>query len=59
MPLTSITKDAAKLTITVVGDYPVPQKRLPDFAGGKKVERLLEVHRSASNQLVRGARRRR
>lgn len=28
MPLTSVTKDPAKLTLTVVGDDPVPQKRL-------------------------------
>ena len=96
MPLTSVTKDAAKLTLTVVGDFPVPQQRLWDayadprqlerFWGpptwpatftrhdlkvggraeyfmtgpnGRKVERLLEVHRGESNQLVRGARRRR
>ena len=30
MPLTSVTKDAATLTLTVVGDYPVPQQRLWD-----------------------------
>ena len=96
MPLTSVTKDAAKLTLTVVGDYPVPQQRLwdafadprqlerfwgppawpatftrhdmqswrsrrvlPDRAEGRKVERLLEVHRCESHKLVRGARRRR
>ena len=91
MPLTSVTKDAAQLTLTVVGDYPVPQQRLwnafadprqlerfwgpptwpatftrHDFrVGGRaeyfltgpkgEVERLLEVHRGESNQLVRGA----
>jgi hypothetical protein len=30
MPLTSVTKDVTQLTLTVVGDYPVPQKRLWD-----------------------------
>lgn len=41
MPLTSITKDAAKLTLTVVGDYPVPQKRLWDaFADPRQLERF-------------------
>jgi uncharacterized protein YndB with AHSA1/START domain len=41
MPLTSVTKDAAKLTITVVGDYPVPQKRLWDaFADPRQLERF-------------------
>jgi uncharacterized protein YndB with AHSA1/START domain len=41
MPLTSITKNAAKLTITVVGDYPVPQKRLWDaFADPRQLERF-------------------
>jgi len=30
MPLTSVTKDAARLTLTVVSDCPVPQKRLWD-----------------------------
>ena len=41
MPLTSVTKDAAKLTITVVGDYPVPQKRLWDaFANPRQLERF-------------------
>ena len=41
MPLTSITKDAVKLTLTVVGDYPVPQKRLWDaFADPRQLERF-------------------
>lgn len=41
MPLTSVTKDAAKLTITVVGDYPVPQRRLWDaFADPRQLERF-------------------
>ncbi len=41
MPLTSVTKDAAKLTLTVVGDYPVPQKRLWDaFADPRQLERF-------------------
>lgn len=41
MPLTSVTKDAAKLTLTVVGDYAVPQKRLWDaFADPRQLERF-------------------
>ena len=41
MPLTSVTKDAAKLTLTVVGDYPVPQHRLWDaFADPRQLERF-------------------
>ena len=41
MPLTSITKDPAKLTLTVVGDYPVPQERLWDaFADPRQLERF-------------------
>ena len=41
MPLTSVTKDAATLTLTVVGDYPVPQKRLWDaFADARQLERF-------------------
>ena len=41
MPLTSVTKDAASLTLTVVGDYPVPQKRLWDaFADPRQLERF-------------------
>ena len=41
MPLTSVTKDAAKLTLTVVGDYPVPQRRLWDaFADPRQLERF-------------------
>ena len=41
MPLTSVTKDAAKLTMTVVGDYPVPQKRLWEaFADPRQLERF-------------------
>ncbi len=41
MPLTSVTKDAAKLALTVVGDYPVPQKRLWDaFADPRQLERF-------------------
>ena len=40
MPLTSVSKDAAKLTLTVVGDYPVPQQRLWDaFADPRQLER--------------------
>lgn len=41
MPLTSVTKDAAKLTLTVVGDYPVPQERLWEaFADPRQLERF-------------------
>lgn len=41
MPLTSITKDAATHTLTVVGDYPVPQQRLWDaFADPRQLERF-------------------
>lgn len=41
MPLTSITKDATKLTLTVVGDYPVPQQRLWEaFADPRQLERF-------------------
>jgi uncharacterized protein YndB with AHSA1/START domain len=41
MPLTSVTKDAANLTLTVVGDYPVPQTRLWDaFADPRQLERF-------------------
>jgi len=41
MPLTSITRDVAQLTLTVVGDYPVPQKRLWNaFADPRQLERF-------------------
>lgn len=41
MPLTSVTRDAATLTLTVVGDYPVPQRRLWDaFADPRQLERF-------------------
>ena len=41
MPLTSVTKDAETLTLTVVGDYPVPQQRLWDaFADPRQLERF-------------------
>jgi hypothetical protein len=41
MPLTSATKSAAKLTLTVVGDHPVPQRRLWDaFADPRQLERF-------------------
>lgn len=41
MPLTSIATDAAKLTITVVCDYPVPQQRLWEaFADPRQLERF-------------------
>ncbi len=41
MPLTAITKDAATLTLTVVGDYFVPHKRLWEaFADPRQLERF-------------------
>lgn len=41
MPLTSVTKDAATLTLTVVGDYPVPRQRLWNaFADPRQLERF-------------------
>ena len=41
MPLTSVTKDAAKLTLTVVADFPVPQERLWDAYGDpRQLERF-------------------
>ena len=41
MPLTSVTKDPAELTLTVVGDYPVSQQRLWDaFADARQLERF-------------------
>lgn len=41
MPLTSVTHDAARLTLTVVGDYPVAQQRLWDaFADPRQLERF-------------------
>lgn len=41
MPLTSVTKDTATLTLTVVGDYPVTQQRLWDaFADPRQLERF-------------------
>jgi uncharacterized protein YndB with AHSA1/START domain len=41
MPLTSITKDAATLTLTVVAEFPVPQQRLWDaYADPRQLERF-------------------
>ena len=41
MPLTSVTQDAAMLTLTVVGDYAVPQQRLWDaFTDPRQLERF-------------------
>ena len=41
VPLTSVTKDAATLTLTVVGDYLVSQQRLWDaFADPRQLERF-------------------
>ena len=41
MPLTSVAKDPAQLTLTVVGDFPVPQQRLWDaFADPRQLERF-------------------
>jgi uncharacterized protein YndB with AHSA1/START domain len=41
MPITSVTKDLEKLTLTVVADFPVPQKRLWDaWADPRQLERF-------------------
>jgi uncharacterized protein YndB with AHSA1/START domain len=41
MPLTSVTKDAASLTLTVVADYPVAHERLwQAFADPRQLERF-------------------
>ena len=41
MPLTSVTKDATTLTLTVEADYPVSQQRLSDaFADPRQLERF-------------------
>ena len=41
MPITAVTKDAAQLTLTVVGDFLVPQQRLWDaFADPRQLERF-------------------
>lgn len=41
MPLTSITQNPSTLTLTVVGDYAVPQRRLWDaFADARQLERF-------------------
>jgi uncharacterized protein YndB with AHSA1/START domain len=41
MPITSVTKDAATLTLTVVGEFPVPQKRLWEaYADPRQLERF-------------------
>jgi len=41
MPLTSVAKDPAQLTLTVVGDFPVSQQRLWDaFADPRQLERF-------------------
>lgn len=41
MPLTAITKDVLGLTLTVVGDYPVPRERLWEaFADPRQLERF-------------------
>lgn len=41
MPLTAVTKDAVTLTLTVVGDYAVPQRRLwGAFADPRQLERF-------------------
>ena len=40
MPLTSLTKDPATLSLTVIGDYAVPQQRLWEaFADPRQLER--------------------
>jgi uncharacterized protein YndB with AHSA1/START domain len=41
MPLTAVTQDVATLTLTVVGDYPVPQERLWEaFVDPRQLERF-------------------
>jgi uncharacterized protein YndB with AHSA1/START domain len=41
MPITSVTKDATTLTLTVVADFPVPQQRLWDaYADPRQLERF-------------------
>lgn len=41
MPITSVAKDPAKLSMTVVGDYPVSQKRLWEaYADARQLERF-------------------
>jgi uncharacterized protein YndB with AHSA1/START domain len=41
MPITSVTKDPDKLTLTVVADFPVPQQRLWDaWADPRQLERF-------------------
>ena len=41
MPITNVTSDAANLTLTVVGDYPVPVERLWDaYADPRQLERF-------------------
>lgn len=41
VPMTSVTKDAATLTLTVVADFPVPQQRLWDaYADPRQLERF-------------------
>ncbi len=41
MPITSVNKDPAKLTMTVIGDYPVTRKRLWDaYADPRQIERF-------------------
>jgi uncharacterized protein YndB with AHSA1/START domain len=41
MPLTSVTKDPAQLTLTVVADFPVAQQRLWDaYADPRQLERF-------------------
>jgi uncharacterized protein YndB with AHSA1/START domain len=41
VPITSVTKDAAKLTLTVVAEFPVSQQRLWDaYADPRQLERF-------------------
>ena len=41
VPITSVTKDAATLTLTVVADFPVSQERLWDaYADPRQLERF-------------------
>ena len=41
MPITSVTSDAAALTLTIVADYPVPVARLWEaYADPRQLERF-------------------
>lgn len=41
MPITSVSSDAEKLTVTIIGDYPVPVERLWEaYADPRQLERF-------------------